>query len=351
MYSLVIYQIAMKRVQRWRDWEIRELETPTKELAQDLDKHAMHKTGMSKVLAEFSSSLFHSLDLYSFVALRRFYISKNDKKADFTFYRKICEDLQHDFGELAGVSWWMWIILAMQLASEGFFPLYGAISYVILILLLLTGKKLISVMNDVVKRVYDRFDKDKDKHISSSELDALEHDLADNLSGIEPNFWFGRPKLVMYLIRVIMWQNSQTLCLSVFYWYFGKDSASGFTCYLSTRFPVVLIITLLIAIFGVIHQGLVILPTYSLTLHLSQHRATNDVFTRLASKLHKIEEKVGISIGHHHEHEHGHGHGHGHGHSEEHAYDEHDVKHKQQAAATKHAGESSSKYVVAPKEE
>ena len=109
--------------------------------------------------------------------------------------------------------------LAMQLASEGFFPLYGAISYVILILLLLTGKKLISVMNDVVKRVYDRFDKDNDKHISSSELDALEHDLADNLSGIEPNFWFGRPKLVMYLIRVIMWQNSQTLCLSVFYWY------------------------------------------------------------------------------------------------------------------------------------
>ena len=93
------------------------------------------------------------------------------------------------------------------------------------------------------------------------------------------------------------------------------------------------------------------MPTYSLTLHLSQHRATNDVFTRLASKLHKIEEKVGISIGHHHEHEHGHGHGHGHGHSEEHAYDEHDVKHKQQAAATKHAAESSSKYVVAPKEE
>eukprot|EP01018_Ginkgo_biloba_P025088 Gb_12275 [translate_table: standard] len=118
--------------------------------------------------------------------------------------------LEADFKKVVGISGYLWVfVVIFLLLNINGWHTYFWIAFIPLILLLAVGAKLEHVIIQLVQDVAK-------KHTSEGEIVVRPSD---------EHFWFGRPRLVLYLIHFILFQNAFEIAF--FFWIltiYGIDS-------------------------------------------------------------------------------------------------------------------------------
>ena len=229
------------------------------------------------------------VDIFTFIALRKFYIAKHDLHHNFEFHSFLAKGIQHDFSEMLGIRWWMYLLLVAQVTLEGYgIGQVGAFNWVALFIVLSAGAKLQSICAELALAIHHHYDKDGDGQIDLEELQELQAASDDHLTGIEPRFWFNKPELLLTMIQYGMWQNSQTLSIALYYTlHIGANS-----CYMQNRSVPMLIIQCIIAVSGLFLNALITVPMYSLVTHMGSHQGKMELLN-----MHRVQETLKDSGG------------------------------------------------------
>ncbi|XP_072965012.1 MLO-like protein 1 [Typha angustifolia] len=129
----------------------------------------------------------------------------------FDFHKYMVRALEADFKKVVGISWYLWIfVVIFLLLNVSGWHTYFWIAFVPLILLLAVGTKLEHVISQLAHEVAE-------KH------SAIEGELVVKPS--DDHFWFHRPRVILYLIHFILFQNAFEIAF--FFWIlatYGFDS-------------------------------------------------------------------------------------------------------------------------------
>ncbi|KAL0452875.1 UNVERIFIED_CONTAM: MLO-like protein 1 [Sesamum latifolium] len=219
------------KIQQWRHWE----DSIQKELNDDDDPEGGTKTDKITHVqdhaffrSKFSSGIgrlplfgwlisilkqfYGSVDKSDYRTLRRGFIRTHCRgNPKFNFYKYMIRALEKDFKKVVGISWYLWIFVVLFLLLNVYgWHAYFWISFVPLVLLVGVGAKLEHIMRQLAEEV------------------AQKHTAVIGEPEVEPSdrhFWFHRPRIVLVLIHVVLFQNAFEI--AVFFWMlfiFGFDS-------------------------------------------------------------------------------------------------------------------------------
>ncbi|XP_015867941.3 MLO-like protein 1 [Ziziphus jujuba] len=163
-------------------------------------------------LHSFLKQLYASVTKTDYITLRLGFIMSHCRgNPKFNFYKYMIRALEADFKKVVGISWYLWVFVIFFLfLNVAGWHAYFWIAFIPFILLLAVGTKLEHVITQLANEVAE-------KHI------AIEGDLVVQPS--DDHFWFHRPKLVLVLIHIILFQNSFELAFFFWIWVqYGFDS-------------------------------------------------------------------------------------------------------------------------------
>ncbi|WVZ67893.1 hypothetical protein U9M48_016910 [Paspalum notatum var. saurae] len=162
-----------------------------------------HFKGIGKDSSILSWLFYGSVTKSDYTTMRLGFIMTHCRaNPKFDFHRYMVRALEADFKKVVGISWYLWIfVVVFMLLNVNGWHTYFWISFVPLLLLLAVGTKLEHVITQLAHEVVE-------KH------SAIEGDLVVNPS--DEHFWFGRPKIVLYLIHFILFQNAFEIAF--FFW-------------------------------------------------------------------------------------------------------------------------------------
>jgi len=154
-------------------------------------------------LHSFVKQFYGSVTKSDYTTMRLGFITTHCRaNPKFDFHRYMMRALEADFKKVVGISWYLWIfVVVFMLLNVNGWHTYFWISFIPLLLLLAVGTKLEHVITQLAQEVAE-------KH------SAIEGDLVVNPS--DDHFWFGRPKIVLYLIHFILFQNAFEIAF--FFW-------------------------------------------------------------------------------------------------------------------------------------
>ncbi|KAL5575347.1 hypothetical protein UlMin_017046 [Ulmus minor] len=263
VFSCVLtFGLGMAKMRRWESWEA---ETRTLEFKFSYDPRRfrlIHQTSFGKRHLRYWSD--HRVLRWPVCFLRQFYksVSKVDyftlrhgfitahfaEGSDFDFQKYIRRALEIDFGVIVGISWWIWIftLLFLFFNAHGFHN-YLWLPFIPFVMLLLVGTKLQGI---ITKMSVDSHEKTQ---------------VVRGTFPVNPSdhfFWLGWPKLLLYIMHFILFQNSFQLAFFTWTWYkFGFRS-----CFHQKTEDIVIRIAM-----GIIIQllcGYVTLPLYALVTQM-----------------------------------------------------------------------------------
>ncbi|XP_027118053.1 MLO-like protein 1 [Coffea arabica] len=120
----------------------------------------------------------------------------------FNFHKYMIRALEADFKRVVGISWYLWLFVVLFLLLNVYgWHTYFWISFIPFALLLAVGTKLEHVISQLAQEVAE-------KHV------AVQGELVVRPS--DDHFWFNRPKLVLHLIHIILFQNAFEI--AIFFW-------------------------------------------------------------------------------------------------------------------------------------
>ncbi|CAA7396586.1 unnamed protein product [Spirodela intermedia] len=151
----------------------------------------------------------------------------------FNFHNYMIRVLESDFKKVVGISWYLWVfVVIFLLLNVNGWHMYFWLAFVPLIMLLAVGTKLEHVITQLAHEVAE-------KHC------AIEGDLIVKPS--DDHFWFHRPRVVLYLVHFILFQNAFEIAF--FFWIlttYGFDSCiMGHVGYIVPRLVIGVIIQVL----------------------------------------------------------------------------------------------------------
>ncbi|TQD83661.1 hypothetical protein C1H46_030775 [Malus baccata] len=154
-------------------------------------------------LHAFFKQFYGSVTKTDYMTMRLGFISTHCKaNPNFNFHKYMIRALEADFKRVVGISWYLWIfVVIFLLLNVSGWHAYFWIAFIPFILLLAVGTKLEHVISQLANEVAE-------KHI------AIEGDLVVQPS--DDHFWFHRPRLVLLLVHIILFQNSFELAF--FFW-------------------------------------------------------------------------------------------------------------------------------------
>lgn len=154
-------------------------------------------------LHAFFKQFYGSVTKTDYMTMRLGFISTHCKaNPNFNFHKYMIRALEADFKRVVGISWYLWIfVVIFLLLNVSGWHAYFWIAFIPFILLLAVGTKLEHVISQLAHEVAE-------KHI------AIEGDLVVQPS--DDHFWFHRPRLVLLLVHIILFQNSFELAF--FFW-------------------------------------------------------------------------------------------------------------------------------------
>ncbi|ONK55497.1 uncharacterized protein A4U43_UnF2460 [Asparagus officinalis] len=213
--SVLTMLFGVAKVRQWKPWEDA-IQKDVKESDPNKITH-LHQS-------EFIRDRFHGVEdvsmimgwLHSF--FKQFYgsVSKSDYSAmrlgfiqthckgnpKFDFHRYMLRALEADFKKVVGISWYLWIfVVIFLLLNVNGWHAYFWISFVPLVILLVVGAKLEHIISQLAHEIAE-------KH------SAIEGDVAVKPS--DDHFWFHRPRIVLFLIHFILFQNAFEIAF--FFW-------------------------------------------------------------------------------------------------------------------------------------
>ncbi|KAK2992694.1 hypothetical protein RJ640_029951 [Escallonia rubra] len=217
------------QIRRWKRWEddVQKKEyNPQEDLQTEptvtyLGDHAFIRSrfrGIGKSsyllgwLHSFFKQFYASLTRSDYVALRHGFIMTHCKgNRKFNFHNYMMRALEVDFKRVVGISWYLWMfVVGFLLLNVYGWHAYFYLAFVPFVLLLAVGTKLEHVISQLAHEVAE-------KHA------AIEGDLVVTPS--DEHFWLNRPRLVLILIHIILFQNSFEIAFFFFIWIqYGFDS-------------------------------------------------------------------------------------------------------------------------------
>ncbi|KAA8536668.1 hypothetical protein F0562_029146 [Nyssa sinensis] len=197
------------KIRRWKKWE-KAAQNPT---TTTHDQHHLFKkqrtggrwrrTAVLSWIVSFFKQFHGSVTKSDYVALRSGFIQAHcPSLPHFDFHKYILRTLEHDFKRLVGISLslWLFVVVFLLLNIEGWHT-YFWLSFLPIVLLLLVGAKLENIITRLAEEVAEKKQED---HEAQSVKPSDEH------------FWFGKPRIVLYLIHFILFQNAFEIAF--FFW-------------------------------------------------------------------------------------------------------------------------------------
>ncbi|KAJ0809547.1 hypothetical protein HanPI659440_Chr01g0016601 [Helianthus annuus] len=159
--------------------------------------------------------------------------------------------LEDDFKKVVGISWYLWVFVVLFLfMNVNGLELYFWLSLIPFFLLLAVGTKLEHIIIQLAHEVAE-------KHV------AIEGELVVHPS--DDHFWFQRPKIVLFFIHFILFQNAFEFAFFFWVWaQYGFDSCiMGKVSYIIPR--------LIIGVFIQVLCSYSTLPLYALVTQMGTH--------------------------------------------------------------------------------
>lgn len=251
LFSVLTMLLGSAKIRTWKPWEediqtnrykpedAMNRKTKVTHVAHDhfVKTHAMGTWGKSALLSwmvSFLKQFYGSVRKSDYSTLRLGFIQKHcPSNSSFDFHKYMMRTLEADFKKVVGISAYLWgfVVIFLLLNIEGWHT-YFWIAFIPLILLLAVGAKLEHIIAQLAQEVAE-------KHT------AVDGDIVVRPS--DDHFWFHRPKLVLYLIHFILFQNAFEIAF--FFWIlttYGFDSCiMGKVSYIIPRLVVGVIIQVL----------------------------------------------------------------------------------------------------------
>ncbi|KAK9070496.1 hypothetical protein SSX86_010898 [Deinandra increscens subsp. villosa] len=262
-YCFLTLVLGRLKMRRWKAWED---EAKTVEYRYQHDperfRFARETTFGRRHLGSWSTStvllwigcffrqFFTSVAKVDYLTLRHGFINTHltaESHQEYDFHKYITRSLEEDFKEVVGISpvvWFFAVLLLLTNTNDWYAFLW--LPFIPLVIILLVGTKL---------------------HVIITQMGKRTNDMADVVRGtpvVHPGddlFWFGRPRLVLYLINFVLFQNAFQLAFLWWSW-----DTFGFDCFHRRTADIVIRITM-----GVVIQFLcsyVTLPIYALVTQM-----------------------------------------------------------------------------------
>lgn len=196
---------------------------------------------------QFSSSVTK----VDYLTLRHGFVNAHfapQSHATYDFQKYINRSLEEDFKVVVSISPPIWFatVLFILFNTHGLHS-YLWLPFIPLIIILLVGTKLQVIITQMGLRIYDR------------------GEVVQGVPLVEPGddlFWFNRPRLILYLINFVLFQNAFQLAFFAWTWYeFGMKS-----CFHEKTEDIVIRISMAIVI--QVLCSYVILPLYALVIQM-----------------------------------------------------------------------------------
>ncbi|XP_062221108.1 MLO-like protein 1 [Phragmites australis] len=255
VFSAVTIILGITQTRNWKCWE--EKIQQNDDSGPQMIKHVQefkfirtHFKGHGKWWKVFGwlrslfKQLYGSVTEEDYTTMRLGFIMKHCRgHPKFNFYNYMNRTLEADFKKVVGISWYLWALLMvfLLLNVHGCY-VYISISVAPFILLLVVGSKMEHIITELALEVAQ-------KHT------AIEGDLVVTPS--DELFWFHRPKLVLLLIHIVLFQNAFEIAF--FFWLlvtFGFES-----CIMGE--PAYVIARLVISVISQLLCGYSTLPLYA----------------------------------------------------------------------------------------
>ncbi|XP_006648751.1 MLO-like protein 1 [Oryza brachyantha] len=258
--SAVTVLLGIAQTRKWQHWESK-IQT-SNENGPQMIKHVQefqfikdHFRGHGKRwktfgwLRSFFKQFYGSVTEEDYITMRLGFIMKHCRgNPKFNFYKYMIRALEADFKKVVGISWYLWamLIIFLLLNVQGWY-VYIWISAVPFVMLLVVGTKLEHIITELAHQVAE-------KHT------AIEGELV--VSPSDELFWFHRPKLVLLLIHIVLFQNAFEIAF--FFWLlvtYGFNS-----CIMGNKGYV--IARLVISVVSQLLCGYSSLPLYAIVSHM-----------------------------------------------------------------------------------
>ncbi|XP_050209295.1 MLO-like protein 2 [Mercurialis annua] len=281
LYCIVTYVLGSIKMRKWKAWEY---ETKTIEyqyhndperfrFARDTSFGRRHlnlwsKSTVTVWIVCFFRQFFGSVTKIDYLTLRHGFIMAHlapGSETRFDFQKYINRSLEDDFKVVVGITPVIWFVACLLLltSTHGWYA-YLWLPFIPLIIILVIGAKLQVIITQMGLRIQERGDVVKGAPV------------------VEPGddlFWFGRPRLILFLIHLCLFQNA--FQLAFFAWSVWKIGPKS--CYHDKTEDIVIKVSM-----GIIIQVLcsyVTLPLYALVTQMGSSMRPTIFNDRVAAAL------------------------------------------------------------------
>ncbi|KAL7116350.1 hypothetical protein ACP275_04G236700 [Erythranthe tilingii] len=299
LYCILTMALGRAKMRRWKAWE-RETRTAEYQFSHDPERFRFaretsfgrrhlsfwSKTPILMWIVCFFRQFVRSVPKVDYLTLRHGFIMAHlapQSHAKFDFQKYINRSLEEDFKVVVGISppIWFFAVLFLLFNTHGWYS-YLWLPFIPLIIILLVGTKLQVIITKMGLRIQDRGE-------------------VVGVPVVQPGddlFWFNRPRLILYLINFVLFQNAFQLAFFAWTWYeFGLKS-----CFHEKVEDIIIRISM-----GVIIQILcsyVTLPLYALVTQMGSSMKPTIFNERVAAALKNWHHtaKKHIKQAKHHQH-------------------------------------------------
>lgn len=227
IYCILTMALGQAKMRRWKHWE---KETRTVEyqfshdperfrFARDTSFGRRHLNFWSKSpillwIVCFFRQFFRSVPKVDYLTLRHGFIMAHlapQTQSRFDFQKYINRSLEEDFKVVVGISppIWLFAIVFLLFNTHGLYS-YLWLPFIPLIIILLVGTKLQVIITKMGLSIQER------------------GEVVQGVPVVQPGddlFWFNRPRLILYLINFVLFQNAFQIAFFAWTWYeFGLKS-------------------------------------------------------------------------------------------------------------------------------
>ncbi|XP_077246573.1 MLO-like protein 4 isoform X2 [Tasmannia lanceolata] len=215
-YSSLTVALAMLKIYSWRTWEFQVRSMAIQNL-QGFDTrnvvirgqstfafhHTSHPWSQNKVLIWalcFIRQFWSSINIADYMALRWGFITNHNLHPSYNFHNYMLRSMEEEFRDIVGISipLWGYAIICVILNINGTNANF-CLSFIPAILILLVGTKLHHIVVQLALEVVD-----------------TSPSTGNQLNPRDELFWFGKPKLLLWLIQLISFQNAFEM--AIFIW-------------------------------------------------------------------------------------------------------------------------------------
>ncbi|KAA8518776.1 hypothetical protein F0562_016450 [Nyssa sinensis] len=294
LYCIITMAFGRLKMRKWKAWE-RETKTTEYQFSHDPERFRFTRDTSfgRRHLSFWSHSRFllwivcffrqfvRSVPKVDYLTLRHGFISAHlapQSQTNFDFQKYIKRSLEEDFKVVVGISPTIWLcaVLFLLFNTHGWFS-YLWLPFIPLIIILLVGTKLQVIITKMGLRIQERGEVVKGTPV------------------VEPGddlFWFNRPRLLLFLINFVLFQNAFQLAFFAWAWYeFGLQS-----CFHENVEDIVIRLSM-----GVLIQILcsyVTLPLYALVTQMGSTMKPTIFNERVAKALHNWHQTARKNIKH-----------------------------------------------------